>query len=102
MDLALHLGTTVAGLKRSMSEGEFRDWQRYAGSNMLPLRRIELMLAQLARFVHVGMCGGDKNAKLADYLFEPVDAMAEEGDGEITAEDVAAQFGGSVYRKAAT
>lgn len=100
MDLALHLGTSVAGLKRSMSEGEFRDWQRYAQGHMLPLRRIELMLAQLARFVHVGMCGGDKNAKLADYLFDPVEVSDEDGGGEITAEDVAAQFGGSVYRKA--
>ena len=62
MDLALELGQTVATLKATMLEREFRAWEIYASRKMLPTRRIEVYLAQVAQ----AMAGG----KLADYLLD--------------------------------
>ena len=49
MDLALELHMTVAELKQSMTEGEFVLWQHYARKKMLPARRLEMYLAQVAQ-----------------------------------------------------
>lgn len=95
MDLALELGQTAGGLSRSMTESELGEWQRYAGRRMLPTRRLELYLAQIALFV-VKAAGGGKNATLSDFLF---DATADEEADELDADDVAAFFGGTVIRK---
>jgi hypothetical protein len=62
MALALELGQSVATLKSTMTEREFRAWEIYASRKMLPTRRIELYLAQIAR----AMAGG----KITDYLFD--------------------------------
>lgn len=104
MDLALQLGMTTGTLARTMTERELGEWAAYRARRMLPQRRIELMLANIALLIDVRM-GGVKNAKLNDYLFEPaldaaVDEAADASDGdELTAEDIAAQFGSTVYRK---
>jgi hypothetical protein len=50
MDLALELGfRTVEALRREMTEEELGQWYRYASRKKLPMRRIELLLANLAR-----------------------------------------------------
>lgn len=72
MDLALHLGGTVEELDHKMSGVEFYLWQKYAAARMLPWRRMELYMAQLAQIVAVTM-GGAKDTRLADYLFDPED-----------------------------
>jgi hypothetical protein len=67
---------TVATLSRTMTENELRDWQKYAARYMLPTRRLQLQLAQIAMFIAVCM-GGAKNAKLENYLFDPPPTMKE-------------------------
>jgi hypothetical protein len=77
MDLAAQLGMTVGGLKRSMTEQELVWWSRYAATKMLPARRLELYLAQIAMMIAQTM-GGAKNVRLRDFLFDPPDDEPEE------------------------
>jgi hypothetical protein len=99
MDLALQIGMTADGLKRAMTEREFRQWVRYAGRRMLPQRRIEMYLAQIAQVI-VRTMGGRPAAELAEFLFDPQPDPGDDMDTEATsAEDVAAFFGASVHRK---
>lgn len=72
MDLALHLGTSAGALSKTMTEAEFGEWQRYAGRRMLPMRRIEMYLAQIAMLIAKTM-GGSKSSDLTDFMFEPSD-----------------------------
>jgi hypothetical protein len=69
-----------------MSEPEFQAWQVYAARRMLPQRRMEMYLAQIAMLIAATM-GGVKNAELSDYLFDPA-----EPEHEPTAEEEAAFF----------
>lgn len=94
MDLALELGMTADGLSRTMTERELREYQGYASRRMLPSRRLELYLAQIA-FVVVKAAGGAQNATLKDFMFDRI-----EEDPDLDAEDVATFFGGTVVRKA--
>ena len=83
MSLALHLGMTEEGLLRSMTEAELHRWMQFAGRHQLPLRRMELMFAQLSMVI--ARFAGSKNAKAADFLLKapeeepedatPIDAM---------------------------
>ena len=83
MNLALHLGMTEEGLLRSMTEAELHRWMLFAGRHQLPLRRMELMIAQLSMVI--ARFAGSKNAKAADFLLRapeeepedatPIDAM---------------------------
>jgi len=93
MDLALHLGKTVDELEREMTGVEFSLWQRYASRRMLPWRRMELYLAQVAHVVSRVM-GGNDQSKLSDFLFDPPDTA----DGE---EDDPVAFFGFAPRKPA-
>ena len=79
MDLAAQLGMTAAGLSGSMTERELWQWQRYAARRMLPQRRIEMYLAQIALVVAKCM-GGAKDASLADFLFDPEPDGGDAGD----------------------
>lgn len=79
-DLALHLGMTAGQLSRSLTVREFGDWQRYAGTRMLPLRRIELYLAQIAYWI--AGTGGAKDASLQDFMFDSIGDDAGDGDGD--------------------
>jgi len=79
MDLALHLGGTVAELEAKMSSVEFFLWQKYAARRMLPWRRMELYMAQLARLIAATL-GGDKESTLSDYLFDPVEETDDPGE----------------------
>jgi hypothetical protein len=78
MDLALHLGGTVEELDQKMSVVEFILWQKYAAARMLPWRRMELYLAQLAQIMAATM-GGATRARLSDYLFDPEEETEDPG-----------------------
>lgn len=45
-------------------------WQRYAARRMLPQRRIELYLAQIAMLIATTM-GGATGKALTDFMFDP-------------------------------
>ena len=90
MDLALALGMTVQTLEQEMSAVEFGLWQRYAAERMLPWRRMELYLAQVAQII-ARTVGGNKEAMLSDFVF---DSMGEEPE-----ENAAAAFGFSPRKK---
>jgi hypothetical protein len=85
MDLALHMGRPADALARELTEPEFTAWQHYAARRMLPQRRIELYLAQIALMVM--RAGGNTRAKLADFLFD-----AQEPDDGNSEQDVAELF----------
>lgn len=59
-----------------MTEREFWQWGQYAGKRMLPTRRVEMYLAQIALVIARTM-GNAKDAKLSDFMF---DAPEEESD----------------------
>lgn len=98
MDLALHMGMTTAGLRRAMTERELREWQAYAARRMLPQRRTELYLAQIALVVAKAM-GGAKDATLGDFLFDPEDEPVDEPQGAADLLDQAKEFFGFAPRK---
>lgn len=98
MDLALHMGMTAGGLSRAMSERELMDWQRYAARRMLPMRRIELYLAQIAMVAAKAM-GGAKDAKLSDFLFDPEPDAEPEDIEEASVDEAKAFFGFSPRKK---
>ena len=60
----------AGALARAMPEREFRDWQRYAARRMLPQRRIEMYLAQIAMLI-VKTTGGGAGKGLDDFLLDP-------------------------------
>lgn len=92
MDLAIALGQPGHhALARRMTEAEFVEWQHYASKRMLPQRRMELYLAQIA--YHIDRLNGARNRTLQDYLFDPVD------DREPTAEDEIEFFGFAPRRR---
>lgn len=70
-----------------LPESEFKDWQRYAARRMLPGRRVEMYLAQIA--LQVALMRGVQNVDLSDFMFDPIDA---DGEDEPTAEEEAAFF----------
>ena len=70
MDMALELGLPVATLSRTMPVGELYAWQHYAARRLLPSRRVEFYLAQIALLIAKTM-GGARNATLADFMLDP-------------------------------
>ncbi|MBI3150086.1 MAG: hypothetical protein HYZ17_16400 [Betaproteobacteria bacterium] len=61
-----------------MPEWQFTQWQHYAARRMLPQRRIELYLAQIAMWS--AKAAGVQNAQLTDFLFDPEDESDEPAD----------------------
>ena len=59
---------TVAWLSRSMSEREFRAWQRYAATRCMPSRRIEAYMAQIASVI--AQVNGNSDMSIADFILE--------------------------------
>lgn len=51
-----------------MPEREFRQWVAYASKRLLPTRRLEAYLAQVASVV--AQCAGNKDITLPDFLLE--------------------------------
>lgn len=82
MDLALELGVPAEGLARVMTDREFRSWHTYAAKRLLPTRRLEFYLAQVAQMIAITM-GGAKDAKLSDYLIELVPEAEPVGTAEV-------------------
>jgi hypothetical protein len=97
MDLALHMGSTAGALSRNMTEAEFGDWQTYATRRMLPMRRIEMYLAQIAMLIAKTM-GGGKSDDIRDFMFDPVDT--EDDDDADLIEEARAFFDFNPINKA--
>lgn len=57
-----------------MTEAELQRWTVYAGRSGLPLRRLELMLAQVSLLIAQTM-GGAKDARLKDYMLKEPDEL---------------------------
>jgi len=70
MDMALELGLPADSLARTMTLQELLQWQTYARRRLLPSRRIEFYLAQIAQLIAITM-GGASKAKLADFMLQP-------------------------------
>lgn len=81
MDLALEFGMPVAQLKRVLSVSELADWYAYARKKLLPTRRIEHHLAQIAQ----AFAGGSLNDYLLFDKSEPPPLTAEDGAGALSA-----------------
>lgn len=94
MDLALHLGMTEAGVRRSMTERELQRWALYQSRRMLPMRRLELQLAQVSLVVARAL-GGNTTATLQDFLFDPAPEDLDDDDvgEELDAETIATMLG---------
>lgn len=58
-------------LAAAIPERDFLLLQHYAAKRMLPMRRLELHLAQLSLLV--ATAHGAKDKTLSDFLFDPVD-----------------------------
>jgi hypothetical protein len=78
LDLALEMGVSPQELARDMPEWQFAQWQHYAARKMLPNRRLELYLAQLAMWT--AKAAGVKNVQLTDFLFDHVEKPDEPAD----------------------
>jgi hypothetical protein len=89
--LALELGRTVAELCDDLTVSELRDWQAYARKKLLPKRRVELYLAQIA--LHVHRSSRDTELTLMDFTFDPPEEKPLKQD---TAESGAAVIGAIV------
>lgn len=90
MDLALEMGATVEELSVRMSESELGMWARYAAKKSLPMRRMELYLAQVA--LCVARSAGAA-VSLRDFLF---DAPARSQDTSATASAAIGAIAGGV------
>ncbi len=96
MELALHLGGSVESLTRSMTEAELQRWSVYVRRNLLPFRRLELLLAQVSMLI-AGTMGGVKNVKLKDYMLKELE---EELPANVTRiEDKRKAFGWNPHKK---
>lgn len=81
MELALHLGGPAERLAREMTELEFQDWGRYSRQHLLPFRRLEVYLAQVAWAVARYM-GGNAQVPLSEFLIEFGERQDDDFDGE--------------------
>lgn len=80
MELALEIGVPFESLAGQMTEREFLGWQHYARTKMLPTRRMELYLAQIAYWVARTM-GGVKDRTVSDYILSATtDEEVDQGD----------------------
>jgi hypothetical protein len=87
-------------LARRLPERELIRLWTDRNRRQLPHRRIELLLANIARLIDARL-GGAENTRVADYLFDPVDNDNEADDDappgatptDAQADQVAAFFG---------
>lgn len=83
MELALNLGMTSETMLRAMSEREFVSWQRYADAHMLPLKRIEVYLAQIALMIVKTMSSSAGRLTLDDFLLKRQVEESNEGKDRV-------------------
>ena len=76
---------TVKELAEHMDESEFRSWQHYARRRWLPHRRLELLLANIAR-----LSGGADT--LVPFVFDPLLSQLLTPKGVATAGMAAGAF----------
>ena len=74
----------AGALARAMPEREFNDWQRYAARRMLPQRRIEMYLAQIAMLI-AKTNGGAAGKGLDDFMLDPPPDEPDEPDDDLAA-----------------
>ncbi len=91
MDLALSMGCSVDALAERITEREFQEWQQYAARKMLPARRLEMYLAQIAHWIASTM-GGVKDAPLSDFMFDPLDSLSDDDPGADTVAEAKLAF----------
>jgi hypothetical protein len=82
MDLALEFGMPVAWLKRVMTERELRQWMKYATRRMLPGRRVELYLAQIAMMVRQ-TADSKTRYRLEQFMFDPPEDEPDEDKDDL-------------------
>lgn len=68
MQLAMNLGMPADRLEREMTHRELRQWARYVRDHLLPFRRLEIYLAQIA--LGVARLGGNDTATLHDFMID--------------------------------
>lgn len=90
MDLALHFGTPVESLRRSMTERELIWWADYRRKHWLPLQRIEWYLARLTLYVALTM-GRAEDKTVDDFLLK-LEPKTDDGPDEA---DMESMFGGA-------
>lgn len=82
-----------------LPERVFVGYMRHAQRYMLPFRRFEVYLAQIAMLIAQTM-GGAKNVTLKDFLFDPPDEVVdEEPEFEDEAQAAAEYLGLPLIRK---
>jgi hypothetical protein len=74
----------AGALARAMPEREFNDWQRYAARRMLPQRRIEMYLAQIAMLI-AKTNGGASGKGLDDFMLDPPPDDPDEPEDDLAA-----------------
>lgn len=85
--MAFELGRTPQELKETLLASDYDLIGHYTNKRYLPSRRIELQLARVCQLIAQTM-GGAKNAKLSDFLFDPIEVATQD---EI--EDIKNYFG---------
>jgi C4-dicarboxylate transporter len=91
MELELALGRDVG----AMPERDFRRWIKYSNRKALPLRRLELYLAQIAMLIAHTMGGSE--APLASFLFDP--KAADEPVTKVAMQELKQAFGFAPRRR---
>ena len=81
LDLSFELGLPAHELAHRLPQRELVLYQAYAAQRLLPARRIELQLAQLALILARG--NGSRHVELSDFLFgEPEQVIDEPNAAE--------------------
>lgn len=83
MDLSLQTGWPLSFIQ-GLSERELGEWDKYRLQRGFPLRRIELGLALITKWI-AGTMGGVQHADLRDFLFDPPEEEREPTPEEIEA-----------------
>lgn len=92
IDLSFELGVPIHELAHRMPEADFTLYQVYASKRMLPMRRIEMHLAQLTA-VLAQVNGKDRTT--ADFLFD----LQNSSEEPATADQAQQFFGFSPHVK---
>jgi hypothetical protein len=93
--LSFSLGVPLSEL-REMSANDLGLYQQYTARRKFPGRRIELIMAQACMMI--AQRGGDKNAKLQDFLFDPPEPQTEQVE-DMTVEEIRAMHGFNPIKK---
>lgn len=96
MQLALALGMSADRLEREMTHRELRQWVTFARNNVMPFRRLEIYMQQIALTVAQAV-GGNADLTVDDFRIDF--GPEHEQDPDLDASKAA--FGFSPRKKAA-